>query len=536
MHRSTLAPAILLLTTGLVNARAQSDLGTITFQNSGSLEAQKSFGRGVSALHSFWYEEAAEAFRKAQEIDPNFALAYWGEAMSYNHPLWSEQDIAAAQQTLQRFGKTSKERLAKIPTERERTYLKALDILYYGKGNKLERDIAYSKAMARLAENYPDDLEAQAFFALSLLGMVRRGDPGSFRQMQAGAIVLDIFNQNPDHPGAAHYVIHSFDDPEHAPLALPAANRYAKIAPESHHALHMPTHIFVQHGMWHRVAEFNVRSYNASAKWVAAKNLSITKRDYHSLQWEAYANLQRGAYSKVLEAIQIVADAAKQTQSTRLDRIQASMFARYMIESRRFQSLPLPDDGEDDDSRYNSTASTLLALGMGAAERGDINIIKEAARRIGKFRKSQEKKHNTYRAKNLAIMEHELNALERMVTNETAKALEQASMAAAIEETQDPPSGPTYPLKPSHELYGELLLDAGKYEESIIQLETSLQRTPNRTASLLAIARAATKIGDIELASESYRKLRLFLNQADIDVPFLKEVQTFKSTTGTYPK
>ncbi len=205
-----------------------------------------------------------------------------------------------------------------------------------------------------------------------------------------------------------------------------------------------------------------------------------------------------------------------------------------MIESGRYQEMPLPE-GEADTSRYNSTASTLLALGMGAAERGDVATTEEAARRMAKLREAQEKENNTYRAQNLAIMEHELIAVARMKEGKSDEALEHAAKAAAIEEKQDPPSGPAYPMKPSHELYGELLLEAGKYEDSIAALETSLQRTPNRTASLLAMARAALKTGNMELAAESYKKLQTFLSEADSDVVFLKEVRGFEATTDGNP-
>ena len=280
-----------------------TNLGDIDFPNSGSEAAQEPFLRGVKALHSFWFEEAEEAFRNAQEVDPDFALAYWGEAMSHNHPLWAEQDVAKAREVLSRLGKTRKQRLEKAPTDREKIYLDAIETLYAGSADKLTRDKAYEAAMAKLAATYPDDKEAQAFHALSLLGLVRPGDQGFSRQMKAGAKALRLFQEAPNHPGAAHYVIHSFDDPEHAPLALPAAERYAKIAPEAHHALHMPTHIFVQHGMWDRVAESNLSAFNASAKWVERKNLSETKKDFHSWQWRTYANLQRGIWDEAHDAL-----------------------------------------------------------------------------------------------------------------------------------------------------------------------------------------------------------------------------------------
>ena len=502
------------------------NLGAIVFPNSGSKDAQEAFLRGVGALHNFWYEEAGEAFKNAQEIDPDFALAYWGEAMSYNHPLWSEQDIAAARAVLSRLGATRKDRLDKAPTERERLYMTAVEELY-GEGDKLARDIAYEKAMARLHERFPEDVEASAFYALSLLGTVRPGEKGFSRQMKSGAIALDLFQKHPDHPGAAHYVIHSFDDPEHAPLALPAASRYAEVAPEAHHALHMPSHIFLQHGMWDRVAQSNQESYEASAKWVARKGLSIDKRDYHSLQWRAYANLQRGLYTDSLEAIEIVGAAAKEIQSQRLERIETTMRAAHMIETNRFEDLPLPA-GEPDTSRYSSTANMVLAIGMGAAKAGNTAKTSEAAALVAALKT---KSDDPYTQKTYAIMEHELRGLAAMGRGETEAALRELDEATSIEETLDPPSGPVYPLKPSHELYGEVLAAAGRHQDAIQEFQTSLTRTPNRTASLLGLARSSVAVGDSETAARSYETLQRFLRDANGDVVFLAEVRGYHAPT-----
>lgn len=510
-------------------ASEKSELGTVHFPNSGSEAAQDAFQRGVAALHSFWYEEAAEAFQNAQEIDPDFALAYWGEALSHNHPLWYEQDISAAREVLRRFGATRAERRKKTPTERERMYLDTVEVLY-GAGDKFERDEKYHEAFRRLAEAHPEDNEAQAFYALSYLGLVRRGEPGFHRQMKAGAIVSRLFRDEPNHPGAAHYVIHSFDDPEHAPLALEAANRYAEIAPEAHHAQHMPSHIFVQHGMWNRVSASNDVAYRASAKWVADKNLSITKRDYHSLEWKAYADLQRGVYRPVLDAIGVVEEAAGETDSMRLERIAASMVARHAIETGRYDAIALPE-GETDTSRYNSTANLLLASGMKAAAARDAEGADEAARRLKALAKARDDAGESYQADSVRIMLHEVKALAASVRGDTESALKHAEKATAIEERQDPPSGPTYPMKPSHELHGELLLAAGKAEEAKAQFATSLTRTPNRTASLLGLARASAALGDDAGASRAYATLETFLSEAESDVPFLAEVRSNARTT-----
>ncbi len=446
--------------------------------------------------------------------------------MSYNHPLWSEQDIAAARATLLRLGANRKERIEKAPTERERLYMAAVEELY-GEGDKLARDIAYEKAMAQLHQRFPEDVEAAAFHALSLLGTVRPGEKGFSRQMKSGAIALDLFQKHPDHPGAAHYVIHSFDDPEHAPLALPAANRYAVVAPEAHHALHMPSHIFLQHGMWDRVALSNQASYEASAKWVERKGLSIDKRDYHSLQWRAYANLQRGIYTDSLEAIEIVGAAAKEIQSQRLERIKTTMLAAHMIESNRYQDLPLPT-GEPDTSRYSSTANLVLAIGMGAAQAGNAAKTAEAAEIVAGLKG---KSDDPYTQKTYAIMEHELRGLAAMGRGETEAALRELDEASSIEETLDPPSGPAYPLKPSHELYGEVLAAAGRHQDAIREFQTSLTRTPNRTASLLGLARSSVAVGDTEAAARAYETLQRFLADANPDVVFLAEVRGYQPST-----
>src|ERR1700686_4665080 len=275
----------------------QSSLGQVDFPTSGSEKAQAHFLRGVVALHSFWYEEALDEFREATKAEPDFMMGYWGEAMTYNHPLWSdEQQTADARKALEKVSDS------KRLTDRERAYLNGVKVLY-GEGDKGARDKAYAVAMEKVYRDYPEDLEAACFYALSLLGSVNRGDRGFLRQMKAGAIALDVYQKKPNHPGAAHYIIHAFDDPDHAILALPAARRYALIAPEAHHARHMPSHIFLQLGMWQDAAAANESSWATSVAWVKRKNLAPRLRDYHSLHWLLYVYLQQGRYSKAEELL-----------------------------------------------------------------------------------------------------------------------------------------------------------------------------------------------------------------------------------------
>jgi len=218
---------VALLAAQTLNVNAQTaQLGSVKFPTSGSEKAQAHFLRGLAALHSFWYEEALEAFRDSTRVEPDFMMGYWGEAMAHNHPLWSEQDTVAARQVVAKIKDTAK------LTARERAYLNAVKALYAegADDSKRARDAAYSVAMESVYREYPDDLDAASFYSLSLLGSMSPGDKGYRNQARAGAIALEVYEKNPNHPGAAHYIIHAFDDPEHAILALPAARRYAGIA------------------------------------------------------------------------------------------------------------------------------------------------------------------------------------------------------------------------------------------------------------------------------------------------------------------
>ena len=498
-------------------------MGVISFPNSGAPEAQDQFIRGVLALHNFWFEEAEEAFKKAEGIDPAFALAYWGEAMSCNHPLWAEQDMAAARGALTRLGQTRAERKARAKTEREQAYLEAVEILY-GEGDKLERDKAYAKAMGRLAERFPTDDEAKVLYALSLLGTVRPGEKGVSRQMKSAALLADVQQRNPNHPAAAHFTIHSFDDPEHAPLALRAADLYAQIAPEAPHALHMPTHIYIQLGMWDRVLASNDAAYGASVKWVERKGLSLAKRDFHSLEWGQYGALQLGQYAKARDMVPFVEAVATQTGDARAQGYTATMRARYVVESRRWEDLPLPEApsaataataGARTTGVYGSRANQLAAAGLSAAHLGNHAKAEDAARRLRTLAQMRKDAGSAYDAQPIEIMATQIEGLSKFLKGDKQVGLEQLAAAAQLEERLDPPNGPAYPIKPSHELYAEALLEAGRGREAQLAFETTLSRMPRRSLSLLGLARAALGSGDAETAAEAYGQLSSIWAMAD---------------------
>jgi hypothetical protein len=283
--------------------RAQTPrVGDVAFENSGAPSAQSAFLFGLAQLHNFEYDDAARAFREAQTIDPAFAMAYWGEALTKNHPVWMEQDLGGARRVLERLGSNTAERIAKAKTERERAYLRAIDVLY-GAGDKRARDRAYLVEMRRIHATYPADVDATAFYALALLGSAHDGRDTAI-YMQAAAVLEEAFATRPDHPGLAHYLIHSYDDPAHAPLGLRAARRYSAIASSAPHALHMTSHIYLAAGMWEEVVAANEQATSIGA--ARARAVGRTPPGCgHTNMWLMYGYLQQGrpeAARKVLDA------------------------------------------------------------------------------------------------------------------------------------------------------------------------------------------------------------------------------------------
>ena len=301
-----------------------AEVGSLDFPTSArSEEAQRHFLRGVAILHSFGWKQAIEQFQAAQAIEPDFALAYWGETLSYNHPLFGGGpglDEENPRAVLARLGPTPAARAAKAPTDRERGFLEAVEVLWSDEGTYTERRVGYMEAMERLYERYPGDDEVATFYALSMLSGSRAlGDQSLRLEVRAGTIAMKVFNENRGHPGAVHYTIHAFDDPLHAPLALDAAHRYAEIAPAVSHARHMPTHIFIQHGMWNLVSQHNQLAHDAAiALWEPDDSVGDA---VHSLDWGQYGDLQRGDYDKArvwIERLErLIADSDGQARAVR---------------------------------------------------------------------------------------------------------------------------------------------------------------------------------------------------------------------------
>ena len=462
-----------------------ANLGSIDFPNSGAPEAQTAFLTGMKAFHSFEFEDARGAFRKAQSIDPDFGLAYWGEALSYNAPLWAEQNRDAARTTLARYGPTPQARAQRMPPGRERGLMEAVDVLY-GAGDKLSRDVAYSEAMQRLHEELPDDDEIATLYAVSLLGTVRPGDRGFARQVRAGALALDVFARNPRHPGAAHFIIHAFDDPVHAILALPAARVYAEIAPAAPHALHMPSHIFVQLGMWEGVVASNDASYKAALDHVERRGIVRGRSEFHALQWYHYGQLQIGNDGMAQWALEEALRTLAQFPTAQVRNGTMNLLARHTLERdawSEFDHALLTDSDRDH-------SAVQLAAGVSAAHMGNMEAAERALANIANARQRLMRDTTTaYRGKIALVEEKQLEATMALIRGNAAAAEAFFVEATALEAELNAPSGPPLPMKPAFEMYGEFLLTQGRLEEAAVQFDKALERTPNRTRSVRGLAR-----------------------------------------------
>ncbi len=457
-----------------VAQEAKLKLGEISFPNSGAPAAQDHFIRGVLYLHSFIFEDAQEEFRAAQKADPTFALAYWGEAMSYNMPLWRRIQTEDGRVALNRLAPTLEGRLAQAPTEREKALLRAVEHIFFGEGDKTARDLAYSEAMGRLHSAHPDDHEIASLYALSILGRTN-GTRNVRNYMRAAAIVEEVTAANPGHPGAAHYLIHSYDDPTHAPLGLRAARRYNRIAPDASHAQHMVSHIFVALGMWPEAERANQRAWEVSLDRVKRKDLGIDQGDFHSYSWLHYSLLQQGQPGKAAKMVALTDQAYAENEAARVRSYRSYMNASQVVETRSTGALLQAQDGAPFDlyadawaAIHREDAAAARALAAKLPTNGTIN-------RIHKM---------------------QIEAMIALLAGDKDKAVEMLTKAAAEEDAMPIAFGPPRPIKPTHELLGEVLLSMGRAEEARAEFTQALERAPNRRLSTAGLAQADHMLTD----------------------------------------
>ncbi len=488
--------ALILLSLALFAAGASaavsdspsSRLGTIDFPNSGSPSAQEAFIRGVLLLHSFEFEDSLTAFEEAIAADPGFVMAYWGAAMTHNHPLWAQQDRDAALAVLGRLAPTSEERLARAQTRRESDYLRALEILY-GEGEKLDRDLAYRDHMATMTSRYPDDHEAAAFYALSILGATRSRDFRAF--MHAASVVEDVFAKNPRHPGAAHYLIHSYDDPVHARLGLRAAREYAKIAPDASHAQHMISHIYTALGWWDEVIAANEKALLVSEERLLRLGEPLAKRSHHALHWLQYGLLQVGDEAGARKATETIVSDLDELDQLMQQRHYAMMRSTWIADDPTRDWVPAARDLPQISPFLE--AVDLFATGYRAASLGDLDAAREALESLGVLRADQGE--GVRGSEKLSILALELDAILNWASGRRELAISILSRAADLEGALDLEYGPPDIAKPTHELLGEMLLVTGDLEGAVAFFEEALSRAPRRAQSLRGLIEARSRLG-----------------------------------------
>ncbi|MBX3698584.1 MAG: hypothetical protein R3F08_11370 [Dokdonella sp.] len=513
-------------------------LGALIFPTStDNAQAQAAFERGALLLHLFEYDDAAAAFREAQALQPDYVMAVWGEAMTHNHPLWNQLDEKAGREVLQKLGATPAERAAKAMDPRERAYLAAVEMLYSGEGSKVERDARYAEAMQKLAARYPDDNQAQLFHALALEGRSEgvRNVPDYLR---AAEIARRIFARNPRNPGAAHYWIHGMDDPEHAEGAIEAARALSKIAPDAGHAQHMTSHIFIALGLWDDLVTAN----EEAARVVYAHARASGKPEIHCFhynEWLEYGYFQQGRHG---DALKLLLD-CKRSGDAGLPKIRDAKEAKKTA-ARFAWSLPMMRATAVIESRDWNGAAVKLAMpesadaqaqaldrfvaGYAAAQRGELVGAEQSLEAL------DEQLATTTRSDDdpqlfdyLHIMRDDLAGLVAAKRGDMAKALELVRDAATRMDGLAFDFGPPVPVKPPHELLGELLLADDKPAAAADAFSRSLKLAPLRAQSLLGLARAQAAMDQSRDARASYAKLLEIWHAAEPDQFGLDEARNY---------
>jgi tetratricopeptide (TPR) repeat protein len=458
--------------------------GAVAFENSGAPAAQAPFLRGLALLHNFEYPRAAAAFREAQAADPGFALAYWGEAMTHNHPVWMVQDAPAARAVLARLGASPAERAARARNDRERAYLAAVEALY-GEGDKHARDRLYSDAMARLFARWPDDVDGRAFYALSLIGLAHQGRDYAL-YMRAAGLLEEVYPARTSHPGVLHYLIHAYDDPIHAPLGLRMARRYAAVAPDAPHAIHMTSHIFLALGMWDDVIAMN-RAGVAAVNQLRRQDGRGPAHCGHYNEWLVYGLHQAGRAAEARAGLDACRGAAREAADGSLLVSWADMAAREAIETG---ARPVTEGiGLEGDpavaARFTLAYADLLLAADAASAQASRNRLVELDRTLATRNELPQLPRRR------AVILAQAEALAELRAGRAEAGLAALRRAAETERSLPAEFGPPLVEKPSFELLGDELLRLGRRAEAQEAYRAALALAPGRRLSLEGLRRTA---------------------------------------------
>jgi len=474
------------------NSPSPSFLGVVSLEVTGSTEATAHFEKGLLLLHSFEYQDAREAFKEAQQEDSEMAMAYWGEAMTYNHGLWSEQDYDKALAVMEKLEALDYETNCSLL---ERDFIEAAKILYTQKTDKLERDNNYATYMKSLYQKYPDNHEVAAFYALSLLGSVSEGRDDEI--YGKGAVIAQgIIAENPNHPGALHYLIHSYDDPKHAALALDAADAYAKVAPDASHALHMPSHIYVAMGMWDEVVSSNIASYDASLNRMKRKGLDGSARGYHAFHWLEYGRIQQGNDHEAAEMVWDMQGFMNESPSPRARIHMVYLKGTYLVETDDWESKIAEIPVKTTDLNISVKSQYLFLEGMKAFKNEDAHALDSL---ITLARNDIDRESFVIKAGRSKLCSNvsRADASQMDITGAEVRVAQLLSLAAWLAEDMEQVEthllksielfegmsfsyGPPRIQKPVRELYADWLMEQGRLDEARQQYGETLKIGPKR--------------------------------------------------------
>jgi len=482
----------------------EAQLGTVHFPSSCSAVVQEPIARGVALLHSFWYEEAEKEFQRIETDDPQCAIARWGVAMSLWHQLWNRPDLPV----LERGGAELKKARSLQATAREKDYIVALSAFYvHPKRSYQKRVLAYSKAMEKVAQRNAEDHEAAAFYALSLLAAEPDHDKTNEYRKKAAAVLEKLFAEEPNHPGVAHYLIHTYDKPEMAQQGLPAARKYAQLAPGAPHALHMPAHIFARLGLWQDDIDSNVASVAATRK-EAEMHMGGEGHQFHALDFLVYAYLQTGREQdaqKIIDDVQAMPP-MKDMYGMGFDPRQFALSAfpaSYALELHQWneaaQLVPVSGAGDFDQS------VTYTARAIGAARSGNVaQAQKEVTQLEGiqkKLKANKKKERGEYEG-----VTDELTEAKAWLAYAEGKHEEAVRLLRTVADKEEGEAEASQGI-PAHEMIGEMLLEDGHAEDALAEYETTLKTNPGRFNSLYGAAEAGERAGKHDKASAYYSQL-----------------------------
>ena len=503
-----------------VLAHGQSEqLGRVHFPVSCGADTQVKFDRAVALLHSFWYAEGVKAFTAVTEADPRCAMGYWGIAMSHWYPLWrppSEEMLKKGWEAVE------KAKAIGATTERERQYIAAIEV-FYKDAQDLDhhtRALAYEKAMQRLSARYPEDREAAVLYALALNATVHPTDKTYANQLKAAEILEKIFAEQPDHPGVAHYLIHSYDYPTLATRGLDAARRYAQIAPSSPHALHMPSHVFTRLGLWHE----SIASNRDSA--ASSKEFDSVFEQLHALDYLAYGHLQM-AQDRQAERVLAERNAlsARDLEHFASAYAYAAIPARYALERRQWAEAAAL---EPRPSRVTySEGITYFARAIGAARSSDVASARANVEKLQSLHTALTNAKQGYWAAQIEIQHRAAAAWLAFAEGRQQDAVRLMAEAATLEDATEKHPVTPGPLFPARELLGDLLLELEQPAQALREFEASMPKEPNRFNGLYGAGRAAELSGDTQKARTYYAKLVALCDQSDTDRPALRHAKAF---------